>query len=69
MAYITVDLDQFDDEDIREEYESRGLGSSYDPFGGYEDDDWKILYDKYSVGIDVVPELIQIMLNKANRIV
>lgn len=26
MAYITVDLDQFDDEDIREEYEARGLG-------------------------------------------
>jgi hypothetical protein len=28
MAYLTVDLDQFDDEDIREEYESRGLGST-----------------------------------------
>ena len=28
MAYITVDLDQFDDDDIREEYESRGLGES-----------------------------------------
>lgn len=28
MAYITVDLEQFDDDDIREEYESRGLGES-----------------------------------------
>lgn len=28
MAYITVDLDQFDDEDILDEYESRGLGNS-----------------------------------------
>ena len=26
MAYIAVDLDQFDDEDIKEEYEARGLG-------------------------------------------
>jgi hypothetical protein len=26
MAYITVDLDQFDDDDIREEYHARGLG-------------------------------------------
>ena len=26
MAYITVYLDQFDDDDIRQEYESRGLG-------------------------------------------
>ena len=26
MAYITVDLDQFDDEDIRDEYHARGLG-------------------------------------------
>lgn len=26
MPYITVDLDQFDDDDIAEEYEARGLG-------------------------------------------
>lgn len=26
MAFIAVDLEQFDDDDIREEYESRGLG-------------------------------------------
>ena len=26
MAYITVDLEQFDDEDIREEYHARSLG-------------------------------------------
>lgn len=32
MAYITVDLDQFDDEDIREEYHARGLGED-DPDG------------------------------------
>ena len=30
MAYIAVDLDQFDDEDIREEYEARGLGNLAD---------------------------------------
>lgn len=26
MAYITVDLEQFDDEDIIDEYNARGLG-------------------------------------------
>ena len=28
MAYITVDLEQFDDEDIIDEYHARGLGDS-----------------------------------------
>ncbi len=28
MAYITVDLDQFDDEDILDEYHARGLGDN-----------------------------------------
>ena len=26
MAYVVVDLEQFDDEDIRDEYHARGLG-------------------------------------------
>jgi len=28
MAYITVDLEQFDDEDIRDEYHARCLGDN-----------------------------------------
>ena len=28
MAYITVDLEQFDDEDIIDEYHARGLGDN-----------------------------------------
>ncbi len=28
MAYITVDLEQFDDDDIRDEYHARNLGDN-----------------------------------------
>lgn len=30
MAFITVDLEEFDDDDIRDEYHARGLGDDMD---------------------------------------
>lgn len=42
MAYITVDLDQFDDEDIIEEYHARSLADD-DPKAGASFDDKEVL--------------------------
>ena len=43
MAYITVDLDQFDDDDIRDEYHARGLADDEDSEVGLSFDDRETL--------------------------
>lgn len=43
---VEVDLAQFDDEDIREEFEARGLG----PGGSHEDGQWRLLADLIAAG-------------------
>ena len=35
-VYVDVDLADFDDDDIRDEYESRGLGNTYSETDEYE---------------------------------
>ena len=69
MAYITVDLDQFDDEDIREEYESRGLGDVRN-----EADDMELLTkawvaDREGRKDEAYALLREYMLDKLNKVV
>jgi hypothetical protein len=67
MAYITVDLDQFDDEDILDEYESRGLGNSID-------DDYEALTkiwiaDREGRKDEAYALMREYVLNKLNKVV
>lgn len=73
MAYITVDLDQFDDEDIREEYHARGLGDD-DPQAGASLDDTEVLtkiwlHDREGRKEQAYDLMREYVLNKLNKVV
>lgn len=74
MPYITVDLDQFDDEDIIEEYHARGLGDD-DPqaqVGTLDDREvltkiW--LHDREGRKEEAYALMREFVLNKLNKVV
>lgn len=73
MAYITVDLDQFDDEDIREEYHARGLGDD-DPQAGASLDDTEVLtkiwlHDREGRKDEAYALMREFVLDKLNKVV
>lgn len=73
MAYITVDLDQFDDEDIREEYHARGLGDD-DPKAGASFDDHEVLtkiwlHDREGRKDEAYALMREFVLDKLNKVV
>ena len=70
MAYIKVGLDQFDDDDIREEYESRGLGN--DTNGGWDDHEMltKIwVHDREGRKEEAYALMREYVLEKLNKVV
>lgn len=71
MPYVTVyvELEEFDDDDIREEYEGRGLGSDD---GGFTDNEvltkaW--MADREGRKDEAYALLREYMLDKLNKVV
>ena len=68
MAYITVDLEQFDDEDIREEYHARDLGND----AGWDDTEMltKIwVHDREGRKDEAYALMREYVLEKLNKVV
>ena len=69
MAYVSinvdvdVDMSDFEDDDIREEFESRGLSLE-----SRIQDILCDLYHRKSVGFDITAELNDVLAQAANRI-
>lgn len=74
MAYITVDLDQFDDEDIRDEYHARGLGDDDPQASTGTLDDREVLtkiwlHDREGRKEEAYALMREYVLNKLNKVV
>lgn len=69
MAYITVDLDQFDDDDIREEYESRGLGSDYNELDDKEMLTRIWIHDREGRKEEAYALMREYVLDKLNKVI
>lgn len=72
MAFITVELDQFDDEDIRDEYHSRGL-SEGDPLVATLDDRELLtriwIHDREGRKDEAYTLMREFVLEKLNKVV
>ncbi len=74
MAYITVDLEQFDDEDIRDEYRARGLGDNDPQAHLFSIDDMEILtriwiHDREGRKDEAYTLMREYVLEKLNKVV
>lgn len=69
MAYIEVGLDQFDDEDIREEYESRGLGDDSCAFDDREALTKIWIADREGRKEEAYALMREYVLNKLNKVI
>lgn len=69
MAYIEVGLDQFDDEDIREEYESRGLGGDDREFDEQEVLTKIWIADREGRKEEAYALMREYVLNKLNKVI
>ena len=69
MAYIEVGLDQFDDEDIREEYESRGLGDDDREFDEQEVLTKIWIADREGRKEEAYALMREYVLNKLNKVI
>ena len=73
MAYIAVDLDQFDDEDIVDEYHARGLAED-DPRAGALISDVEVLnriwvHDREGRKDEAYALMREYVLEKLNKVV
>lgn len=73
MTYIIVDLDQFDDDAIREEYHARSLGDA-DPQAGTAPNDQEVLTqiwlaDREGRKDEAYALMREYVLNKLNKVV
>jgi hypothetical protein len=74
MAYITVDLEQFDDEDIRDEYHARNLGDNDPDAHLVSIDDMEILtriwiHDREGRKDEAYTLMREYVLEKLNKVV
>ena len=74
MAYITVDLDQFDDEDIRDEYHARNLGDDDPDAHLVSIDDMEVLtriwiHDREGRKDEAYTLMREYVLEKLNKVV
>ncbi len=74
MAYITVDLEQFDDDDIRDEYHARGLGDNDPQAHLVSIDDMEILtriwiHDREGRKDEAYTLMREYVLEKLNKVV
>ncbi len=74
MAYITVDLEQFDDEDIRDEYHARNLGDNDPQAHLVSIDDMEILtriwiHDREGRKDEAYTLMREYVLEKLNKVV
>jgi hypothetical protein len=74
MAYITVDLEQFDDDDIRDEYHARNLGDNDPDAHLVSIDDMEILtriwiHDREGRKDEAYTLMREYVLEKLNKVV
>ncbi len=74
MAYITVDLEQFDDDDIRDEYHARNLGDNDPQAHLVSIDDMEILtriwiHDREGRKDEAYTLMREYVLEKLNKVV
>jgi hypothetical protein len=74
MAYITVDLEQFDDEDIRDEYHARNLGDNDPDAHLVSIDDMEVLtriwiHDREGRKDEAYTLMREYVLEKLNKVV
>ncbi len=74
MAYITIDLEQFDDEDIRDEYHARNLGDNDPDAHLVSIDDMEILtriwiHDREGRKDEAYTLMREYVLEKLNKVV